>query len=161
MKVVRPLNYLDYSKSDAVSELTRTVGWTDYGRKHGGLISNSFKIITYHIVTGLINVGITFLVLSLPTKSVELMLPPSSATANFFSELAQSIDYVCAKLQISSSELEHLVACRTSASFTSQFGNRYRLLKISQKLFSLVLFRHLGLIHEFLYENSASHWPSA
>lgn len=35
MRVVRPLNYMPYDKSQAVAELEKAVGWRSYGRKHG------------------------------------------------------------------------------------------------------------------------------
>ena len=33
--MVRPLNFLKYNKLEALYELKNTIGWTDYGRKHG------------------------------------------------------------------------------------------------------------------------------
>ena len=144
LKVVRPLNYLDYSKSDAVSELTRTVGWTDYGRKHGESHFTKFFQNYYlphrygfdkrrHHLSSLV-------VTNQISRADALLLLQQPLISS--SELAQSIDYVCAKLQISSSELEHLVTLPDLPHLSlPNSRNRYRLLKISQKLFSLVLFR--------------------
>lgn len=41
MKVLRPLNYMPYSKQAAVAELER-VGWRSYGRKHGESLFTRF-----------------------------------------------------------------------------------------------------------------------
>ncbi|MCG8611104.1 MAG: N-acetyl sugar amidotransferase [Pseudomonadales bacterium] len=35
MTTIRPLNYMPYNKKEALEELVRTVGYKEYGRKHG------------------------------------------------------------------------------------------------------------------------------
>lgn len=35
LKVLKPLNFVDYRKPEAKEELTRLYGWRDYGEKHG------------------------------------------------------------------------------------------------------------------------------
>ena len=42
MKVLRPLNLLPYSRSRAIRELKDTIGWRDYGRKHGESVFTKF-----------------------------------------------------------------------------------------------------------------------
>ncbi|MBN1975157.1 MAG: N-acetyl sugar amidotransferase [Sedimentisphaerales bacterium] len=42
MKVVRPLNFMPYRRSDAIRELEETIGWRNYGRKHGESVFTKF-----------------------------------------------------------------------------------------------------------------------
>jgi len=42
MTVIRPLNYMPYSREDAIEELERTCDWRSYGRKHGESLFTRF-----------------------------------------------------------------------------------------------------------------------
>jgi aminotransferase len=42
MRTVRPLNFMLYNKKSAIEELSRTIGWRDYGRKHGESLFTKF-----------------------------------------------------------------------------------------------------------------------
>lgn len=42
MRVLRPLNYLPYTRSGAIEELQSTCGWRPYGRKHGESLFTRF-----------------------------------------------------------------------------------------------------------------------
>lgn len=42
MKVLRPLNFMHYSKSETIKFLEDTIGWENYGRKHGESIFTKF-----------------------------------------------------------------------------------------------------------------------
>jgi hypothetical protein len=42
MKTVRPLNFMEYNKNDALEYLKRTIGYKEYGRKHGESLFTKF-----------------------------------------------------------------------------------------------------------------------
>src|SRR5690606_14858060 len=42
MKTVRPLNYMSYDKNEALEYLKSTIGYKDYGRKHGESVFTKF-----------------------------------------------------------------------------------------------------------------------
>jgi N-acetyl sugar amidotransferase len=42
MKVLRPLNFMPYSRSRAISYLQETIDWRNYGRKHGESVFTKF-----------------------------------------------------------------------------------------------------------------------
>ncbi len=42
VKIIRPLNYIPYSKSEALKTLGREIGWGDYGTKHGESVFTKF-----------------------------------------------------------------------------------------------------------------------
>lgn len=49
MRVIRPLNFMPYTKEDAISELQNSTGWRPYGRKHGESVFTRF-FQNYYIV---------------------------------------------------------------------------------------------------------------
>lgn len=108
MTPVNPLNSMDYHKDAAVQELSRTVGWRPYPRKHGESVWTKFfqnhylptrfgydkrrphlsSLITSHQLDR--------------DRALELLAQPLYDP----DELAADIEYVCRKLRISAGELQ-------------------------------------------------------
>ena len=143
MRTVRPLNYLAYSKREAIAELTR-IGWRAYGRKHGeSLFTRFFQ--NYYLPTkfgydkrrphlsSLIVAG----EITREEALRELERPLYDAD-----ELETDIVFVCKKLQISRSEFAELM--QAPVHHYSEFPNQdrwYRGLKRAQHAVEGVLGR--------------------
>lgn len=141
LKVVRPLNYLDYSKANALSELTNIVGWCDYGRKHGESHFTKFFQNYYlpqrygfdkrrhHLSSLVVTNQIS------RDDALASLEEPLLSTA----EMSQSIDYICAKLNISHNDLNQLMKLPhvSHLAFPNSL-RRYKLFKLFQKYLSRV-----------------------
>jgi N-acetyl sugar amidotransferase len=108
--LVRPLNYLNYDKSEAKKILIKKYGWKDYGGHHHESVFTKFaiaywlpkkfnidkRIITYsaQIRSGLLKRDKALSLLSLPPYDEKLML--------------EDKEYVLKKLNISSKEFEKI-----------------------------------------------------
>jgi len=109
---VAPLDYLDYDKDEAISQLERQYGWRYYGRKHGESQWTAFFQAYYlptkfgfdkrrahlssQIVAGQVARG----------DALELLKDPP----NDESRVERDKDYVARKLGIEGAELERLMA---------------------------------------------------
>lgn len=111
LRVLRPLNYLDYNKQVALADLKATVGWMDYGRKHGESRFTKFYQNYY-----LPNRGYDKRRPHLSSLVVSGQLTRSAALTALEDplylpeELRTEMEYVSRKLGVSESELRHLVS---------------------------------------------------
>lgn len=108
MTPFNPLNSMDYSKGEAIEELTATIGWRPYPRKHGESTFTKFFQNHYlperfgydkrrpHLSSLIASGQIT------REEAVKLLEEPLYEPH----ELAADIEYVCRKLQISAADLE-------------------------------------------------------
>jgi aminotransferase len=110
LRVIRPLNYLQYTKQVAIQELKSSIDWRDYGRKHGESHFTKFYQNYYlperygydkrkpHLSSLIVTEQMTR-----DEAILKLNEPLYSAD-----ELERDIDYVSNKLQISRDELVKL-----------------------------------------------------
>lgn len=111
MSVVRPLNYMPYNKPKAMEELVRTMGYKEYGRKHGESIFTKF-FQNYYLPT---RFGIDKRLPHLSSMICSNTLTREEALAELAKplyepdELAQDREYFCKKLSLTSDQLDELL----------------------------------------------------
>ncbi len=147
MRVLRPLDNLNYNKAHAITELERTVGWRSYGRKHGEslftkLFQNHYLPLKFgydkrrpHLAS-LIGSG----QLSREQALVQLDEPLYDAH-----ELHIDIAYFCKKLRISKQQFEAFMADppRRHEDFAS-WKHRYAFLKAAQSTYQKMTGRRMS-----------------
>ena len=135
MRTVRPLNFMNYNKNDAISELEEVLGWRSYGRKHGEsiftkLFQNYYLPTRFgydkrrpHLSSLIASGQIT------RNDAVEALEEPLYNTV----ELESDIAYFCKKLGITRSEFnEFISAPLRHYSDYSNWDRRYLFLKKAQ-----------------------------
>lgn len=132
MRTIRPLNYLPYHKSEALTELIDTVGYKPYERKHGESLFTKF-FQNYYLPTKFgfdkRRPHLSSLIVSGQLTRAEALVQ-LAAPLYQESDLEIDISYFCKKLQISREEFNQLLA-RPNRHY-SEFPNwdrRYKLLK--------------------------------
>lgn len=135
MKTVRPLNYMPYNKQEALQHLITTIGYKDYGRKHGEsrftkFFQNHYLPVKFGIDKRRIHLSSMILSEQMTREEAvnELAKPLYDAI-----ELADDMGYVAKKLGISTVQLEFLVKepGRSYKDF-SNWDLPYKLLKTTQ-----------------------------
>lgn len=107
---IRPLNYIDYSIGNAISELEK-IGWRNYGRKHGESIftkffQNYFLPLRFGYDKRKLHYSSRILAGDITRESaLKLMNEPLYEE----DELEADIEYFCKKLKISKKELEEFI----------------------------------------------------
>jgi aminotransferase len=112
MKSFSPLNYIPYSKEEAIKELESKAGWRSYGRKHGESVFTKF-FQNYYLPTKFgydkRRLHLSSLVVSGEISRndaiIELKKPLYLAD-----DLETDITFFCKKLRISRDEFEKLMA---------------------------------------------------
>jgi len=136
MKVLRPLDYMPYSKEAAVEELQR-VGWRAYGRKHGESLFTKFFQNHYlparfgydkrrpHLSSMILSGGIS------REEAVVMLEEPLYTPA----ELETDLTYFCKKVGISREEFNSILA-KPHRHYTEfpNWDRRYRFLKSLQQI---------------------------
>lgn len=111
MKTVRPLNYMPYDKQEALQTLIATIGYKEYGRKHGE--SRFTKFFQNHYLP--VKFGIDKRKMHLSSMIMSGQLTREAAVMELAKplyepvELADDMAYVAKKLGITSVQLEQLV----------------------------------------------------
>ena len=148
MRTFRPLNFMPYDKKMAVNELQQTIGWRDYGRKHGEslftkVFQNDYLIRRYGFdkrkphLSSLIVSG----QLSRDAALAELLRPIYDP-----SEREIDVDYFCKKLRISREDYEKFVNAEKGSSYDfNNWESRYKILKKIQTLVQRVLGKKLNV----------------
>lgn len=112
MTVVRPLNFMPYNKGDALKQLKETVGYKEYGRKHGE--SRFTKFFQNYYLPEKFNQDKRRLHLSSQILSGEITRDDALAELNkpLYDdvELREDTVFVAKKLGISVADLDDLVA---------------------------------------------------
>ena len=134
MKVVRPLNYIDFNKNKAIDELMK-VGWQPYERKHGESIFTKFYQNYYlpnkfgfdkrkpHLSSLIVSGQLT------REKALRELEKPLYDSQ----ELIQDIDYFCKKMKISKSQFDSLMEVPNKSYLEfDNWNNRYKFFKIIQ-----------------------------
>lgn len=146
MRVVRPLNFMPYTKSHAIQQL-EAIGWRSYGRKHGESVFTKF-FQNYYLpvrfgydkrrahLSSLIMSG----QMTREQAIVELEKPLYDKD-----ELERDINYFCKKVRISRAQFEEFMAAplRHYTAFRNWNG-RYRILKRLQGCVESLTGRRVG-----------------
>jgi len=148
MRTIRPLNYMNYNKNEAMAELEQTIGWRSYGRKHGeSLFTKFFQNHYLPIKFGYDKrlPHLSSLIVSGQMTRVEALQKLSEPLYDP-QELAVDVKYLCKKLQISAAQLDEFI---TSPNHEySEFPNwdpKHRMAKKLQKLIQRVLQRKISV----------------
>lgn len=148
MRTVRPLNYMNYVKSDAISEMEKTFGYKPYERKHGeSLFTKLFQ--NYYLPTKFgydkrLPHYSSLIVSGQMTRAeaLEKLGQPLYDPA----ELETDIHYFCKKLRISRAEFDSLVAApnHVHTDFPT-WDRRYRLAKKMQTFVERMLGKRVAV----------------
>jgi hypothetical protein len=139
---------MPYDKKMAVNELQQTIGWRDYGRKHGEslftkVFQNDYLIRRYGFdkrkphLSSLIVSG----QLSRDAALAELLRPIYDP-----SEREVDVDYFCKKLRISREDYEKFVNAEKGSYYDfDNWESRYKILKKIQMLVQRVLGKQVNV----------------
>jgi N-acetyl sugar amidotransferase len=129
MRAVRPLNLMPYNKDDAIATLESTIGWSNYGRKHGEshftkLFQNYYLPMKFgydkrkpHLSSLIVSGQLTR----------EEALNKLSDPLYDKDELENDISFFCNKMQINRQEFDELMAAPIH--HYSDFPNQDRLFR--------------------------------
>jgi N-acetyl sugar amidotransferase len=136
MEVMRPLNFMPYVKSDALRYLKETIGYKEYGRKHGESVFTKF-FQNYYLVQRFgydkRRPHLSSLILSGQMTRAEALAKLEEPLYEE-DELHRDKEYVALKLGISVEELESYI--RAPKRYYSEFPNwdrRYKAFKFIQR----------------------------
>jgi N-acetyl sugar amidotransferase len=146
MKVVRPLNYMPYSKELALAELKEKIGYKPYGRKHGE--SRFTKFFQNHYLPVKFNMDkrkphLSSMVLS-GLMSREQAMEELKKPLYEENELREDKYYIAKKLGITVEQLdEYVTSPGHDYSEYANWDSRYAFMKRIQSLASKVLGRNV------------------
>lgn len=133
MRTLRPLNYMDYNKENALKELKK-IGYKPYPKKHGESIFTKFFQNYYlpkkfgfdkrlpHYSSLIVSKQLS------REKAIELLKEPLYDKT----ELQNDIDYIIKKLQIDREEFEYIMNC--DKSFYEDYPNWLKLQSFIKKI---------------------------
>lgn len=146
MKTVRPLNYMNYNKKEALEILKTTVGYKEYGRKHGESVFTKFFQNYYlprkfgydkrrpHLSSLILSGQIS------REEAIEELEKPLYGEK----ELQEDLSYISKKLQISNNELSKLIdAPGVKYSEFKNWDKSYFKLKYIQKVAEKIFDRNI------------------
>ncbi|MEY3663865.1 MAG: hypothetical protein RLZZ153_47 [Pseudomonadota bacterium] len=148
MRTFRPLNFMPYEKKQAINELRDTIGWRDYGRKHGEslftkVFQNDYLVRKY---------GYDKRRPHLSSLVVSGQMSRDEALADLLSPIydpAQreiDIDYFCKKLRITRNEYEGFISGKSSSYYDySNWEFRYKILKKAQAFVERLLGKRVNI----------------
>jgi hypothetical protein len=148
MRTFRPLNFIPYNKKMAVDELRATIGWRDYGRKHGEslftkVFQNDYLVRKYgydkrrpHLSSLIVSGQMT------RNEALEELVRPLYDPE----EREIDLDYFCKKLRITRADYEGFVNGSKSSYYDySNWETRYRLLKKIQAVVERMLGKRINM----------------
>lgn len=142
MQVLRPLNFLPYTKSEALNELKSAVGWSDYGRKHGE--SHFTKFFQNYYLPERYGYDkrrphISSLIVSGQISRSEA-LKQLEEPLYLDDQLSKDLDYISSKLGLKCEDIKNLVKIPVSKhnAYSTQ-ENLYRLMKKTQEFLEKIL----------------------
>lgn len=142
MKVILPLNYLPYSKEDALAELQEKVGYKSYGRKHGE--SRFTKFFQNHYLPVKFNMDkrklhLSSMVLSELINREQAIKELEKPLYNE-QELSEDKHYIAKKLGITIDQLdEYTCAPNHDYSEYPNWDSRYAFMKRVQSIVSKIV----------------------
>lgn len=146
MRVVRPLNFMPYTKAHAIEQL-EAIGWRSYGRKHGESVFTKF-FQNYYLPT---RFGFDKRRPHLSSLIVSGQMTREQAMAQLQeplydkAELERDITYFCKKVRISRAQFDQFMGepLRHYTAFRNWDG-RYRLLKSLQRWVETLTGKRVG-----------------
>lgn len=132
MRTLRPLNFIPYNKQMAIKELEETIGWKNYGRKHGEslftkVFQNDYLVRKYgydkrkpHLSSLIVSGQLT------RENALEELRKP------LYDENEREVDlnYFCKKLRISRQQYEEFVGGTTSSYYDyANWEYKYKIVK--------------------------------
>ena len=140
IRVVKPLNFLNFQKNDAVKELFENYGWIDYGQKHfESRFTKFFEGYWLPTRFGFDMRRCQFSSLILSNQMTrDQALKELNGKPYDSAQVEKDIEYVAAKLDISVSQLLHYH--EMPLKFYSDYKNSKLLFDVGEKILSL-LFR--------------------
>ena len=148
MRTLRPLNFIPYHKQEAIKELEGTIGWKNYGRKHGEslftkVFHNDYLVRKYGYdkrkphLSSLIVSG----QLSREDALDELNKPLYDEA-----ELEADLGYFCKKLRITREQYEGFVSGQASSYYDyANWEYRYKTLKTVQSMVERLINRRVNV----------------
>ena len=144
MKVLKPLNYMRYVRTESIRELVENTGWTPYGDKHHESVFTKF-FQGYYLPT---KFGYDKRKAHLSSMILSGQLTREGALAELEklpyekSELHFQKEYISKKLGIEIQELERLIECEPMRDEDFKSDERMRNTLLGMKQFAL---RHISL----------------
>lgn len=140
MKVIRPLNYIDYNKKQAVEQL-ESIGWKPYDRKHGESIFTKF-FQNYYLPKKFgydkRKPHLSSLIVSGQMSRLEALKEMEKPLYDD-NELKQDIEYFCKKMKISENEFEQLISNENSSYLDyPNWNSKYKILKKIQSIAQVI-----------------------
>jgi aminotransferase len=148
MRTIRPLNYIPYNKSAAITELQRTIAWRAYGLKHGESLFT--KLFQNHYLP--VKFGYDKRRPHLSSLIASSQITRNDALARLAEplydpqELEIDITYFCKKMRITRTQYDEFVTSppRHYTEFRT-WDRRYRILKRAQLAAERVMGRRLNV----------------
>ncbi len=148
MRTLRPLNFLPYNKQTAIKELEETIGWKNYGRKHGEslftkVFQNDYLVRKFGYdkrkphLSSLIASG----QLSRENALAELRQP-------LYDENEREVDlnYFCKKLRITRQQYEEFVSGSVSSYYDyANWEYKYKIVKKVQAIVERLMNRRVNV----------------
>lgn len=148
MRTLRPLNFIPYNKEVAIKELEETIGWKNYGRKHGEslftkVFQNDYLVRKYGYdkrrphLSSLIASG---------QKSREAAIEELRQPLYDESEREADLNYFCKKLRITREQYEGFVNGPKSSYYDyKNWESKYKVLKHMQSIFERLMKRRVNV----------------
>ncbi len=137
MRVIRPLNFMPYIKSEALEELKNKVGYKEYARKHGESVFTKFFQNYYQPKKFGYDKRKPHLSSLIVTKQItrENALKELQRPLYDEKELKEDIEYICKKLGITEREFKDILSAKihTFEDFLNN-DNKYNLMKKIQNI---------------------------
>lgn len=132
------LNYIDYDKEEARTIITKNLGWTDYGTKHGE--SNFTKVFQSVILPRRHNIDkrrahLTSLILSGKISRSQALFEISQPVFRNKNEMEKEIEYFCTKLDLSIQQFHRFLETPEVPFF--KYKNQERLTRFIRSFISL------------------------
>ena len=147
MRVLRPLNLINYNYIEARESLKKDIAWRDYGRKHGESVFT--KIFQNHILPKRFGfdkrrIHYSSLILS-GQMTREQALAKLDEPLYEAQELENDIEYFCKKLRISRSEFDSFIQMPLMYYYDyANWDSRLKLVKFFQNSIQRVTGRRIG-----------------
>ena len=146
MRVIRPLNFIPYTKAHAIEHL-ETIGWRSYGRKHGESVFTKF-FQNYYLPTRFgydkRRPHLSSLIVSRQMTREQAMVQLQEPLYDKV-ELERDINYFCKKLRITRAQFEDFMGAplRHYTAFRNWDG-QYRMLKRIQRWVEALTGKRVG-----------------
>ena len=147
MKIIRPLNFMRYVKSEALEELKGKVGYKDYARKHGeSIFTKFFQNYWLPMKFGYDKrkPHLASLIVAKQIKREEALIELKKPLYDE-KELKNDKEYIAKKLGVSDNEFEKILRMPShDYSHFRNMTNKYKRMKKAQSFISKILGKNLS-----------------